>query len=52
MLLSLIFRNATGQWPGLPLLGIEPTSVRAIAPLYLGTHGALGHLDRLRRGDR
>ena len=43
---------ATGQWPGLPLLGIEPTSVRAIAPLYLGTHGALGHLDRLRRGDR
>lgn len=41
---------ATGQWPGLPLLGITPTSVRAIAPLYLGTRGARGHLDRLRRG--
>ena len=43
---------ATGQWPGLPLLGITPASVRAIAPLYLGTRGARGHLDRLRRGDR
>jgi uncharacterized protein YbjT (DUF2867 family) len=26
---------ATGQWPGLPALGIQPSSIRAIAPSYL-----------------
>jgi uncharacterized protein YbjT (DUF2867 family) len=28
---------ASGQWPGLSALGIQPSSVRAIAPGYLGT---------------
>jgi uncharacterized protein YbjT (DUF2867 family) len=43
---------ATGQWPGLSSLGIVPTSVRAVAPTYLGQSGGRGHLDRLRRGIR
>jgi NADH dehydrogenase len=40
---------ATGQWPGLASLGIEPASVHAIAPLYLGTGKALGALAAYRQ---
>jgi uncharacterized protein YbjT (DUF2867 family) len=28
---------ASGQWPGLAALGIRPSSVRSIAPGYLGS---------------
>ena len=42
---------ATSQWPGLSSLGIEPRSVHAVAPTYLGLKGPRSHLDRFRRGD-
>ena len=43
---------ANGQWPGLSSLGIEPASVRSVAPGYLGQHGGRSHLDGFRRGLR
>lgn len=43
---------ANGQWPGLTSLGIEPASVRSVAPGYLGQRGGRSHLDRFRRGLR
>jgi uncharacterized protein YbjT (DUF2867 family) len=39
---------ATGRWPGLSSLGIEPASVHAIAPLYLGQRNGRSHLARYR----
>jgi uncharacterized protein YbjT (DUF2867 family) len=39
---------ATGRWPGLSSLGIEPSSVHAIAPLYLGQRNGRSHLARYR----
>lgn len=35
---------ASGQWPGLRELGITPTGIGAIAPLYLKTSNRLDHL--------
>lgn len=43
---------ASGQWPGLSSLGIQPASVRAVAPGYLGQRGGRSHLDGFRRGLR
>jgi uncharacterized protein YbjT (DUF2867 family) len=43
---------ANGQWPGLTSLGIEPASVRSVAPGYLGQRGGRSHLDGFRRGLR
>lgn len=43
---------ASGQWPGLSSLGIQPGSVRAVAPGYLGQRGGRSHLDGFRRGLR
>lgn len=43
---------ATGQWPGMAALGVAPSSLRAIAPGYLGQDGERAPLNRLRRGDR
>ncbi len=43
---------ANGQWPGLKSLGIEPASVRSVAPTYLGQRGGRSHLDGFRRGLR
>jgi uncharacterized protein YbjT (DUF2867 family) len=39
---------ASGQHPDLHSLGIEPASVHAIAPAYLGGQGGRGRLNRLR----
>ncbi|KNZ34132.1 MAG: NAD-dependent dehydratase [Methylibium sp. NZG] len=36
---------ATGQWPGLPALGITPAALDAIAPLYLGAGQGPARLD-------
>ncbi|PKO64548.1 MAG: NAD-dependent dehydratase [Betaproteobacteria bacterium HGW-Betaproteobacteria-16] len=43
---------ATGQWPGLSSLGIEPTSVHAVAPAYLGTRGGRSRLTEYRQNVR
>jgi len=39
---------ATGLHPDLRSLGIEPASVHAMAPAYLGSQGGRGRLNRLR----
>lgn len=43
---------ATGQWPGLPALGITPSSVHAVAPTYLGARNARSRLDAFRHSVR
>ena len=43
---------ATGQWPGLSSLGLAPSSLRAMAPTFLGQGGDRAPLNRTRRGDR
>jgi len=43
---------ATGSLPGLPSLGITPTSLEAVAPGYLGSQFGRGRLDRWRAGAR
>ena len=48
-LLSMQVPNvATGQWPGLPALGITPAEVEAVAPGYLSPDQGLARLDRWR----
>ena len=48
-LLSMQVPNvATGQWPGLPALGITPAAVEAVAPGYLSPDQGLARLDRWR----
>lgn len=41
---------ATGQWPRLATLGIAPTSLHAVAPIYLGGRGGRSRLQALRGG--
>lgn len=41
---------ASGRVPGLPALGIEPTSLEAIAPAYLSGRSSQRDLDRWRGG--
>ena len=36
---------ASGQWPGLPALGIRPASAAAVAPTYLGHRGPRSRLN-------
>ena len=43
---------ATGSWPGLKDLGIEPASLMAIAPSYLAPGQGCARLDALRAGAR
>jgi uncharacterized protein YbjT (DUF2867 family) len=43
---------ATGQWPGLPALGIRPASVHAVAPTYLGARGGRSRLTEYRNNVR
>lgn len=43
---------ASGQWPGLPSLGVTPSSVHAIAPGYLGARGGRSRLLDYRRSAR
>ncbi len=43
---------ASGTLPGLSSLGITPTSVRAVAPSYLGTRGPRSALDAHRAHNR
>lgn len=40
---------ASGRWPLLSSLGIEPAAVQAIAPLYLGQRNGRSHLARYRQ---
>jgi len=40
---------ASGQFPGLTTLGITPTALEAIAPVYLGDNQARARFDRWRR---
>ncbi len=40
---------ASGQLPGLTTLGITPTALEAIGPVYLGDHQARARFDRWRR---
>jgi NADH dehydrogenase len=39
---------ATGRWPGLQALGIEPTPLEAVAPAYLSPQAGLGRMERWR----
>jgi len=41
---------ATGQHPGLAALGLQPASVRAVAPGYLGLRGPCSDLLKVRAG--
>lgn len=44
---------ASGQWPGLAALGVEPASLHAVAPTYLGRrNGRSGLLDFRRQARR
>ncbi|TNF58138.1 MAG: complex I NDUFA9 subunit family protein [Burkholderiales bacterium] len=44
----LVDNVASGRHPDLRSLGIEPASVHAVAPTYLGGQGGRGRLNRLR----
>ncbi|MES2088835.1 MAG: hypothetical protein V4532_02445 [Pseudomonadota bacterium] len=41
---------ATGRWPGLSALGIEPAALTSVAPSYLGCQPWQDHLNRWRAG--
>ena len=41
---------ATGQHPGLAALGLQPASVRAVAPSYLGLRRPCSDLLKVRAG--
>lgn len=43
---------ATGEWPGLADLGIAPSSVHTVAPVYLGQRGGRSQLLHLRQRAR
>jgi NADH dehydrogenase len=40
---------ASGQWPGLAALGLQPAALAGIAPAYLGARGPRSRLLDLRR---